>query len=302
MLEANEKPKVYSYAMTSDLGFAPNPSGGICTLACCKQKIRESVGLYWGKRNKESRVFVVGLAGKPLAQKGVDLGSVVYMMEVTGVTTYEDYWNNEKYAKKKVPDDRQGYFTKHASRKEAEKQKCYFTPDQCGDNVYSITEQGDIIAYPSFHYFGGESMRVHELVRERLEKALPSLGKPHSAEEISDMFGCLDVLGDAFVPMKRDIRCQNVLVSNSFVYFGKSANLPSKIELPNYDSSWITPDKLHANFSNPRCRINYKSPNDGDLVRVADYIGKVLEHYSEQPLQGAPIDSDGRDAAWWKTD
>lgn len=34
--------KLYSYVLTHDTGFAPNPSGEYCTLACCKPRIRKS--------------------------------------------------------------------------------------------------------------------------------------------------------------------------------------------------------------------------------------------------------------------
>lgn len=33
-------PKLYSYVLREDTGFAPNPYHGFCTLACCKPLIR----------------------------------------------------------------------------------------------------------------------------------------------------------------------------------------------------------------------------------------------------------------------
>ena len=36
----DEKCCLYSYVITRDYGFAPNPFGGICTLATCKPGIR----------------------------------------------------------------------------------------------------------------------------------------------------------------------------------------------------------------------------------------------------------------------
>ena len=35
--------KGYSYIITRDYGFAPNPFGGVCTLATCKPKIRKGL-------------------------------------------------------------------------------------------------------------------------------------------------------------------------------------------------------------------------------------------------------------------
>jgi hypothetical protein len=34
-------PDLFSYVVPSDSGFAPNPYGGLCTLACCEPKIRQ---------------------------------------------------------------------------------------------------------------------------------------------------------------------------------------------------------------------------------------------------------------------
>ncbi len=34
---------LYSYVVTHDYGFAPNPFGGVLTLATCKPRIRQSV-------------------------------------------------------------------------------------------------------------------------------------------------------------------------------------------------------------------------------------------------------------------
>ena len=46
--------KVYSYTMVVDNGFAPNPTGGICTLAYCMVAMRKTV---------QTGDYVIGLAG-----------------------------------------------------------------------------------------------------------------------------------------------------------------------------------------------------------------------------------------------
>lgn len=35
----------FSYVVARDYGFAPNPFGGICTLATCKQRIRNNANV-----------------------------------------------------------------------------------------------------------------------------------------------------------------------------------------------------------------------------------------------------------------
>ena len=54
------QPDLFSYTVDTDSGFAPNPFGGICTLACCKPKIRQSANV---------QDWVIGTTPSP---KGVD--------------------------------------------------------------------------------------------------------------------------------------------------------------------------------------------------------------------------------------
>jgi putative DNA base modification enzyme with NMAD domain len=39
---ANGRLRLYSYIVTYDTGFSPNPFFGFCTLACCKPAIRRT--------------------------------------------------------------------------------------------------------------------------------------------------------------------------------------------------------------------------------------------------------------------
>lgn len=146
---------VYEYVMTYDTGFAPNPFYGVCTLACCKPKIRKEIKnyLYWkvkerlkdnlkNELNKKSvrikkeivdkkwegflndnpdvlselgcvskeefilkqNIFVIGLAGKSLQEKlGNDSGAnypIVYIMRVTDILTFDQYYTDQRYEKK----------------------------------------------------------------------------------------------------------------------------------------------------------------------------------------------------------
>jgi hypothetical protein len=79
---------VYVYAVSYDLGFAPNPFGGLCSLACCKPQIRNRalVG-----------DWIVGLTGTkiPPALR------CVFGMVVTGDTTFDGYWTNPDFASRR---------------------------------------------------------------------------------------------------------------------------------------------------------------------------------------------------------
>ena len=96
--------RLYSYIVARDYGFAPNPFYGFCTLATCKPQIRKKA---------EIGDWIIGTGSK---KKGRD-GRLVYAMRVTEVMSFDDYWADSRFHRKR-PD-------MHASMKKA-----------FGDNIY----------------------------------------------------------------------------------------------------------------------------------------------------------------------
>jgi hypothetical protein len=88
---------VYSYLIEHDLGLAPNPFGGYCTLAVCKPKIRASSKLKLGD-------WVLGTGSKALevssGRKGLRR-KLIYAMKVTERISFEDYWTDRRFQYKK---------------------------------------------------------------------------------------------------------------------------------------------------------------------------------------------------------
>ena len=106
---AQRVPRLYSYVVTFDGGFAPNPFWGYCTLACCKPKIR---------RTAQKWDWVVGLTPKSQGN------NLVYAMCITeDPLTFDDYFNNEDFQNKKPTTMR------HSPKR------------NCGDNIYE--QRGD---------------------------------------------------------------------------------------------------------------------------------------------------------------
>jgi hypothetical protein len=95
---------VYLYAVSYDLGFAPNPFGGLCSLACCKPAIRA------GAQHAD---WIVGLTGTKLPPAL----RCVFAMQVTRSMTFEDYWADAEFETRK-------------SRRNGSAKK------QVGDNIY----------------------------------------------------------------------------------------------------------------------------------------------------------------------
>ena len=109
--------RLYSYIMTSDTGFAPNPFHGICTLATCKPVIRRVA-----KRGD----WILGFSGKSLrvydkeGSRPLGAGKLVYAMVVEEALCWLDYW-----------------------RKHPEKRPKYGLIEERGDNIYYRGEDGE---------------------------------------------------------------------------------------------------------------------------------------------------------------
>lgn len=83
------KPKLFSYVVARDFGFAPNPFFGYCTLATCKPEIR-----------KAARIgdWIIGTSSKGSHKKN---NCLVYFMKVTEILTFDQYWSDSRFERKK---------------------------------------------------------------------------------------------------------------------------------------------------------------------------------------------------------
>jgi len=79
---------VFTYIIEHDLGFAPNPFHGVCTLACCKPRIR--------KRAQLGDLILGTGAVKPKLR-----GHLTFWMCVDEVLTFDDYWGDPRFQRKK---------------------------------------------------------------------------------------------------------------------------------------------------------------------------------------------------------
>lgn len=78
----------YGYKITRDFGFAPNPFGKYCTLACCKPHIRKKALL---------GDWIIGTG----AQENNLLYHLIFLMKVTEKITFQEYWDDERFSYKK---------------------------------------------------------------------------------------------------------------------------------------------------------------------------------------------------------
>lgn len=146
-------PKLYSYIVARDSGFAPNPFHGFCTLACCKPAIRKVA---------KKGDYVIGLAGVR------DCYRVIYAMEVTEEPmTFEEYWRAPRFRAKR-PDVGAGgekalgdnIYHWDAERQEYRQEpSCHSNPDGT-ENLKKKshdTKDDAVLISNKFIYWGGQS-------------------------------------------------------------------------------------------------------------------------------------------------
>jgi hypothetical protein len=109
---------VYSYIVSHDTGFAPNPFHDYCTLACCKPVIRRTASV---------GDWIIGLSPKKYGN------DIVYVMRVTEKLSFSEYWKDKRFRKKR------------ASMKSKD------TTQHLGDNIYKPIGKKKYVQIPSKH-------------------------------------------------------------------------------------------------------------------------------------------------------
>lgn len=152
---------LFSYVVARDYGFAPNPFGGFCTLATCKPGVR---------RSAQVGDWVVGTGSAVKHRKGF----IVYAMKVLEAMTYDAYWADPRFQRKK-PNLR-------ASRKLAFGDNIYHRVDghwtqvdshhSFADgrpnyrNIENDTKTDRVLIATNFAYWGGSGPKIPEGLRD----------------------------------------------------------------------------------------------------------------------------------------
>lgn len=79
---------LFIYVVDRDFGFAPNPFHGYCTLATCKPPVRAKA---------QVGDWIMGVGGRRLKATG----KCIYLMKVTEVLTFNHYWTDPRFQRKK---------------------------------------------------------------------------------------------------------------------------------------------------------------------------------------------------------
>ena len=121
--------KLISYKLTNDSMFAPNPFGGILTLATCKPMIRRS-------KNTKPGMWIAGWTACTLRNAEVwgrkvdpcnpGKEKLIYLAQIDEIISLDEYW--EKYPEKRC--------TNFSDNKQA---------NWYGDNIYHFDNEKDCV-------------------------------------------------------------------------------------------------------------------------------------------------------------
>lgn len=131
-------PKLYIYVIARDFGFAPNPFHGICTLATCKPRIRNTARI---------GDWVIGVGGSNLKASG----RCILAMKISQKITFNEYWDSEEFQCKKP--------VRNGTKK-----------TMVGDNIYFESEKGVWHQAHSHHSMKDGSVNEYNLKRDTSSK------------------------------------------------------------------------------------------------------------------------------------
>lgn len=146
--------KIMSYVITHDYGFAPNPYGGVLTLATCKPVIRNNAKL--------GDVLVA--TG---SQKGAYGNKLIYVGKISEIVTMDKYFEDLRFALKKP---------KGTSGKDCRGDNIYYKKDnewlQLENRFHGESEMGhdlkskNVLICKEFWYFGNKAPGIPERFSE----------------------------------------------------------------------------------------------------------------------------------------
>jgi hypothetical protein len=146
---------VFTYVITRDYGFAPNPFYGICTLSTCKPGIRKSACI-------DDWIFGIG-------SKTTHPNRMIYMMKVTKKITFNEYWENKEYAMKKpqmttlkkMYGDNIYYYDKSDGVwHQANSHHSYENGETNPHNLRKDTSSDNVLISREFFYFGSSTIPI----------------------------------------------------------------------------------------------------------------------------------------------
>ncbi len=175
--------KFKTYIVARDYGFAPNPFGKYCTLACCKQRIRQLL---------EVGDWIFGTGSKKRNQGG----KLVFAMNVTEKLTFQNYWNDQRFENKKpvmngslvqmYGDYIYHYDDQKREWKQSDSHHSLPNGTVNGHNLERDLSAKYVLISENFYYFGKSAIEIPEKFKSEL--CTPTQGHKNVNKELALKF------------------------------------------------------------------------------------------------------------------
>lgn len=159
-------PKLYSYKLTYDTGFAPNPFHNVCTLATCKPGMRTT---------KQAGHWVAGFTSGRLHPAKIGDERLIYLMKITEVIPLENYWKEfpDKINKK---DNQVTLLGDNIYKYEDKKFKHVENPHHPEDQLPRDTGGKNVLVAKEFYYFGKNALEIPSDVKSNVPRGPSNYG------------------------------------------------------------------------------------------------------------------------------
>ena len=157
--------KVFSYVVDRDIGFAPNPFFGFCTLATCKPDIRKFAKV---------EDWIIGTSSTTENKPK----HIVFAMKVTEKMTFNEYWNDSRFTNKKpfLSGSRKYQYGDNIYYQENKKWlqlPSHHTEEDGSPNLLNIkkdTKSDYVLISNHYYYFGNNSILIPTDLEQIIKK------------------------------------------------------------------------------------------------------------------------------------
>lgn len=175
--------RLFSYKMTHDTGFAPNPFWGELTLATCKPQIR---------LKKTKGDWIAGFTSGELCGDAVGEEKLLFLMKVENKLSIADYFVSPQY-KDKIPDPEHPLEVQRVGDN-------IYTPlpsggfEQIDDSHHDCGNMEDdlsgefVLTSIEFVYFGGEAITIPPQIRPSVPPGEHPHGWQTHDDELAEQF------------------------------------------------------------------------------------------------------------------
>lgn len=170
---------LYSYVVRDDRGFAPNPDGGCCTLACCKWPIRAHAQVGdWilGTHTTEERKLKAFAIGNPKAPR------VCFLMQVAECMDFDTYFNDERFKAKRPTPNNNGDNIYHRVKGRYVQAR---NRHHCAGDMVSDLKADRVLIGSTYWYFGRKAPELPTHLASKVVKKGPGRRKVTEARVIS---------------------------------------------------------------------------------------------------------------------